>query len=307
MKFKLDFELEPQRLISDFSSICMFGSCFAEYQAENFKKSGFPVYHNPFGIAYNPISIAQQIERIATQTPYTESDFTEHNSSFFTLEHHGSFKYKSLAEALNTSNSILKNARNKLASAETIILTFGTSIVFELKSDESIAANCHSLENKLFNTRQLSLDECIESFQQIHQSLSKLNPRATFIASISPVRHIRSGLIENNISKSCLRLALSQTSQFHYFPAYEIFIDELRDYRFSKEDLVHPNQQAQEYIWEKFKDCYFEESLKQKVLEIEKFRKFENHKPLNENSNHDEQLSIRRQKLQQAYPNAELN
>ena len=247
MKFKIDFDIPARELLTDFDPVFLMGSCFAEHQAQQFSSWGFPTRHNPFGILYNPWSMAQIMERLAQDKGYSPEDFMEHDGLYFHLGHHGSCKYPSIKEAVRIfQQAAAANQGIHPESAHLIILTFGTSLIHEHEDFKGPVANNHKLPQAKFTVRQMGLIEVDESIQRILDSIRMLNPDAQVVVTLSPVRHLRSGVVESQMSKSLLRTALGQLKgEAYYFPAYEIFLDELRDYRFADTDLAHPNAQAE--------------------------------------------------------------
>lgn len=305
MKFKIDFDIKKQTLAHRWPKFFMLGSCFAANQSERLQNAGFTVRSNPFGIIYNPISIATLLYRIAEQKLYTEHDFIE-KGSYFSLEHHGNFNYPTLQEAVEQSNTLVLEAKTAIERADTIVLTFGTSLVFHHLDKKKIVANCHKLPNSLFEKLQLNFAITSNSIENCINDIRKINPDAHIIFTISPVRHLKSGVLENSRSKAMLITSLHSILPNHenvtYFPSYEIFTDELRDYRFVKEDLMHPTNAAEKYIYGKFADCYFSKETKEISQEVEEFRQFANHRSLTSPDLHQTQIQEKRSALQKQYP-----
>lgn len=302
MKFKIDFPIKEQTLPVIWPSFFMLGSCFAENQSKRMRNLGIKSSSNPFGITYNPFSIEKILNRLINDISYKETDFQDING-IFSWEHHGSFKYNSLDEAVDSSNRILLDATKNLAESDVVILTLGTSLVYQYQG--TIVANCHKVANKEFEHVPTTFEQILKSLKTTISYLRQLNQKAHIILTVSPVRHLRSGVVANGRSKATLLAAvhqlISETTNTSYFPSYEIFIDELRDYRFAKEDLAHPTAQAEEYIWERFSETYFSEETKKVLLEMQKYRNFSNHIPSNK-SKHAEQVSRQTQNLIKKYP-----
>lgn len=262
-------------------AILLLGSCFTENIGEKLLNSKFNVNINPFGIIYNPISIANSLTRIVNNQLYSEQELTEHHKKWFSFDHHGSFSSFNKLECLAKINNEITCAHQHLQETKTIVFTLGTAWVYENIVNKKLVANCHKIPAKNFTKRLLSVDEIVQSFSALANTLNNIQ----FIFTVSPVRHISDGLHENNISKSVLHLAIHQLinnhNNCHYFAAYEMVIDELRDYRFYKEDMIHPTPQAINYVWEKFVDTYFANETKNLILKIDKILSATQHKPFN--------------------------
>ncbi|MBT8326411.1 MAG: GSCFA domain-containing protein [Bacteroidia bacterium] len=305
MKFKIDFDIPKKTLIQKWPRFFMMGSCFAANQSNRLHGDGFNVKSNPFGIIYNPISIASLLYRIAEQKLYVEEDFVE-NGTFFSLEHHGKFTYHSRQNAVEESNSLLVEAKNDIESADAIVLTLGTSLVFHHMDEKKIVANCHKLPNSQFEKLQLNFTITSNSIENCIKDIRKINPSSHIIFTISPVRHLRSGVLENSKSKAMLISSLHSILPNHenvsYFPSYEIFTDELRDYRFVKEDLMHPTNAAEKYIYQKFANCYFSDETLKIMQEVRGFKLFKNHRSLTSPDLHQTQIEEKRNALLKQYP-----
>ncbi|PCJ64178.1 MAG: hypothetical protein COA58_14450 [Bacteroidetes bacterium] len=302
MKFKIDFDIPKQNLKIEWPSFFTLGSCFAQNQAQRMAQLGLEVYSNPFGILYNPISIGKIVSRIVNQQLYTASDF-ENRKSIFSWEHHGNFKYNNFPLAIEESNSLLKEAQNALKTSNCILITLGTSLVYKHKS--ITVANCHRVSNNEFVQEQLSFDEIKHAISQIVKDIHTLNSKAKIILTVSPIRHLRSGIVESSRSKATLIAAIHEVNALNketsYFPSYEIFIDELRDYRFAKEDLTHPTAQAEKYIWDRFASTYFSNSALKTLDDVKKYRDFEDHRP-DDTDLYQKQLTEKKALLHKQYP-----
>jgi hypothetical protein len=310
LKFKIDFEIPKDELLRTYQPLFLIGSCFSVYQAEQLKQAGFPVFSNPFGINYNPCSISDQLKRIADQNLYQPSDFTEYQNVFFSFEQHGLFKYPDIQNAVNTSNKILRESRSYIKDSAIAIISLGTAIVFEYSQNQRIVCNCHKVPSGEFNQRFLDESEILDALKTIRNRLLTIKEDLMLIWTISPVRHLRSGVRQNSLSKAMLNASLnaflSEHPEDRYFPSFEIFIDELRDYRFSGRDFMHPSEEAQEYIWERFQDCYFSEELKMHVLDVMDFRKFEAHIPRSDPNAHRDLIDKKRDILKEKIAGIQL-
>ncbi|MBL4594556.1 MAG: GSCFA domain-containing protein [Flavobacteriales bacterium] len=275
--------------ISHEQSILLIGSCFAQNIGEKLIDNKFNVNINPFGIIYNPISVINEINRIINNQLYTEKELIQFNEKWISFHHHGSFSSTNKVTCLEQINTSLNEAHDQLKQSKTVFITVGSAWVYEYP-DVGIVANCHKIPNKQFAKRLLSVKEILSAFDNVKESLKNIN----IVFTVSPVRHIKDGLHENNLSKSILHLAINnlveQNDNYHYFPAYEIVIDELRDYRFYKDDLVHPTDLAINYIWNKFSECYFSSTTQQLNSEIKQLKAAINHRPFNFESEEHQQF-----------------
>ena len=289
--------------------LCM-GSCFAEHIGEKLLSRKFNVSLNPFGILYNPISICDNLNSLLKAYSYSEEDIFEHQGRWNSFAHHGRFSAFSKSEMLATLEKETLQAQENLQRTNRILLTFGTAFVYIYKSTGQVVANCHKLSGKEFEKKRLSVSEIVAAWSQLIPGLMAHLPNLEIIFTVSPVRHIRDGMIENQRSKSALLLAIDQLEQkfdaVHYFPAYEALMDDLRDYRFYKDDMLHPSALAIDYIWDLFQSSFFTNQTQDVLQKLEKLRKSLEHQPLFPGtSSHYNFLSQQLEKLQTlkaAYP-----
>ncbi len=262
------------------NSILLIGSCFTENISTKLTDNKFDVTVNPNGIIFNPISVVNSLKRIFNKQLYTEKELKEHNQKWFSFEHHSSFSSFDKNECLTQINNSLTEANKDIKKTKTIFITFGSAWVYEFET-VGIVANCQKIPNKQFTKRLLTVKEILTAFEAIKKKLKDYG----VVFTVSPVRHSKDGLHENNLSKSTLHLAINnlveQNKNYSYFPAYELVVDELRDYRFYKDDLVHPTDLAVNYVWEKFSATYFNEATQNLIGEIQKVKTAANHKPFN--------------------------
>ena len=275
--------------------VFLMGSCFSQNINKKLKETKFNVDLNSFGTIYNPISIADNLSRLIEEKNYGSSDIYNYKDEKLVNFSNQNNSLKIDEEYfLNIENEQLSADMTSLKQSNTIILTFGTAWVYEWKETNQIVANCHKIPNTSFSQRLLMVAEIVAKYVEL---LSQLTTKK-IIFTVSPVRHAKGGLHENNLSKSTLHLAINELVKKYkncsYFPAYEIVIDELRDYRFFKEDMVHPTDQAVNYVWEKFSETYFNEETKQLIEEILKIKNAVAHKPFNYESK-EHQLFIKKQ------------
>lgn len=233
--------------------LLFLGSCFADEVGGICRGLGFDAMVNPFGVLYNPASIAQSVERLGSGSPFTHGEVvTVGEGQYCTFSHNTAFWNSSEKALLEQVNRKLEEAQAHLMKAKWIVVSLGTSWVFRDKETQKMVSNCHKLPAARFERVFLPVEQSYQYLSEIVQQ----HPEKRFIFTISPLRHLKDGLHENQLSKAALLLAVDQVcKQFgnaYYFPAYEILLDELRDYRFFKEDMVHPTEQAVRYIWERF-------------------------------------------------------
>lgn len=289
--FRTILKATPSSLpIEHQSGVMCLGSCFAEHMGKRLKYYKFQTNLNPFGIIYNPISIANSLNILMnSERFYEEKDVFENLGNWHSFQHHGSFSNPDMELVLEKINNTLTESRAFLKNTEFLILTFGTANVFVDQRTEQVVANCHKVPQQHFIKKQLSVDEIIIVLHEILQQLNTAFPHLKIITTVSPVRHIRDGLVENQISKSTLILSLNEISKQYphvaYFPSYELLLDDLRDYRFYEKDMIHPNELAIDYIWDFFAETFFNQKTKDLNLKIEKIKNASNHRPFHANSN----------------------
>lgn len=265
--------------ITHASHIMMFGSCFASCMAERLSELRFNVMANPFGISYNPVSIANSIHRLASATPYSPTELQQQNGLFFSPDHHGSFSCSSPDQTLSLINSALTTAAEALPKTSHFILTLGSSVVYERNGH--VWNNCHKLPQKLFSKHRLSVDQVTDSLSPIFSQFSDKQ----FILTVSPVRYLADN---NSTNKAVLLLAADRLCSLHpnatYFPAYEILLDELRDYRFFADDMLHPSPLAEQIIFNRFAETYFTPNTLALNQAISKLHSMQSHRPLHPDS-----------------------
>jgi len=282
------------------SGVLCIGSCFAEHIFERLDEVKFETLLNPFGIIFNPISMAKSLEILLDENRiFTEQDLFQHRGGWHSFQHHSSFSNPSEEVVLEKINTALFAAREFLKKAEYLILTFGTSNVFVSEKTGQVVANCHKVPQKYFIHKKLSADEIILTLDDIFRKYEVAFPNLKIITTVSPVRHIREGLVENQVSKAKLLVALDNLSSLHpqlkYFPSYEIMMDDLRDYRFYKKDLIHPNEMAVDYIFDFFSKTFFTEKTKELNAKLEKINIAKAHRPFHPDS--EEHLKFKKNQL----------
>ncbi len=275
------------------SNIMAFGSCFAENMGAKFQYYKFQSTTNPFGILFHPLAIEKVIHFALSEKTFTENDIFFLNERWHCFDAHSQLSHPDKEVLLQNLSKALQITRVQLKESTHFILTIGTAWVYKHKSSNEVVANCHKVNQNEFEKQILSVTEIEKSLQRIVEKIKQANPNITFIFTISPVRHLKDGFGENQRSKAHLisglnSLLLKESPPSGgwgaYFPSYEILMDELRDYRFYAEDMVHPNQLAIDYIWERFSETYFTEETFSTMKEVDSIQKSLQHKPFNESS-----------------------
>jgi hypothetical protein len=289
----------------------MIGSCFAESVGSKLEELCFPIDVNPFGILYNPESIANSIEILLEGKLFKEDDLFFANNQWNSFSHHSRFSNTDKKECLDTINDRITKAARTLQESNLLFITFGTSWVFEDKGSRRIVSNCHKLPASTFLRYRLSSDRIVKRWGSLIEKIIKVNPDLNIVFTVSPIRHLKDGVHENQLSKAVLLIAVDELIQhfstsvrqqisisahqfISYFPSYEIVLDELRDYRFYNSDLVHLNDIAVNLMREKFAEVFIGKEDQKIAAEIEKFRQALDHRPLN-SSNEDYRTFIKKQ------------
>jgi len=271
--------------ISYKEKLFFIGSCFSDNIGSKLKEHKFNVLQNPLGIVYNPASLSRNIDILLSGKSYTKNDLEFHNNLYFSFDHHGKFSHVDAEICLSSINQYLKEGKKFIASADFIFITLGTPWAYELKESGNIVSNCHKLPANRFKRKFLTPVYIAELLAGCHDKIKSLNPSSKIIFTVSPIRHMKDGAIENSKGKAALISAVHSVLQHHptisYFPAYEIMMDDLRDYRFYAKDMIHPNETAVDYIWEKFLDTYLDDREKPLMKEIRSLTLATRHKPFN--------------------------
>lgn len=265
------------------------GSCFTQAIGQRMADRKFDALINPFGNIFNPLSIALHLQASVDATcSYMASDFVFSQNAYFSWQHHSSITAKSLQQIENICIDLYQQSHLHLKKSKFLFITFGSAWAYRLKTSQKLVANCHKWPQQQFDKMLLSVDEIVASFEMAIAKLLALNPEIEIVLTVSPVKHLRDGIIENNRSKAVLLLAAhtlcEKNSHCSYFPAFELINDDLRDYRFYAEDLVHPNEIAEKYVWEYFKNTYFLPTTQALVNEVEKILLSMKHKVQQEDS-----------------------
>jgi hypothetical protein len=243
---------------------------------------------NPFGIIFNPVSIEKILERAIHLNYFTETDLFFHNELWHCYEVHSDLSQPNKEAMLSNLNRLLTEMNSKLAAATHLFITYGTSWVYQLKASNAVVANCHKVAQDQFEKVILSVTEIENAIQNSIDLIQKFNPTCQVVFTVSPVRHIKDGFVENQRSKanliSAMHTSISQHPTSSYFPSYEIVMDELRDYRFYAQDLLHPNAVAIDYIWERFCESNITDAAQQVMQEVESIQKGMAHRPFHPDS-----------------------
>lgn len=284
MKFRTEVEInESGKKIGIEDCIFSIGSCFATEMHEKFSEGQIQSFNNPFGTIFNPYSIFQAVQQIYDAIEYQENDLILANDNYISLDHHSSFDSRYAHKSLEKINQNIEEANQFLQSTDFVIITFGISYIYEFLPKNRLVANCHKIPQKFFEKRFLSHQELTDSINKTIEILKDIcKDDVQILFTVSPVRHTKDGIVENQLSKSKLITAIhesiSEKENCSYLPVYEILMDDLRDYRFYKDDLIHPNSQAIQYIWEKFGNAYFSDETKIFINENNKILTALNHK-----------------------------
>lgn len=271
------------------SKIVSFGSCFAENMASKFDYFKFQNSCNPFGILFHPLAIENCISRSVNLELFDEKEFFFNNERWHNFDVHSDLSNTDKESLLVEINDLLVAVNKQISEASHIIITYGTSWVYRNKNTNKLVANCHKVPQNQFDKELLSVSTIEKSILNTVNLIEKINPNCKIIFTVSPVRHIKDGFVENQRSKANLIAALHSTfdnqhSKNSYFPSYEIMMDELRDYRFYAEDLLHPNQMAIDYIWERFVTSSIADVSYSTMNEIESIQRDLSHRPFNPSS-----------------------
>ena len=315
MQFRTKIPILQSNFKIDYNAkIVSLGSCFAVNMAEKFDYVKFENTCNPFGILFHPLAIEKLIDFAVSRKQFTEKDVFFHNERWHCFDVHSDLSNSSKDELIANLNAIVVSTKLQLQSASHIIITYGTSWVYRNLESNTIVANCHKVPQAAFSKEILSVETIEKSIQNSLDLIQKINPKVNFIFTVSPVRHLKDGFVENQLSKAHLITAIHQILQSAicnlqsaiYFPSYEIMMDELRDYRFYAEDMIHPNQIAIDYIWQRFSETFISEESHSIMKEVETIQKGLAHRPFNSNSESHQQFLSKLQdkmvELQKQFP-----
>ncbi len=290
MKFRTEVEIkESDQKIALEDQIFSIGSCFATEISELLEKGQMQTFNNPFGTVFNPFSINNAIKKVHDSEFYQEKDLISFGDQYISLDHHTHFDSDYVHKTLEKINEKIEEGNLFLQNTNFVIITYGSSFIYEFLPKEKLVANCHKIPAKYFEKRLLTTAEITQSISETIQNLEDIcKDELQILFTVSPVRHTKDGIVENNWSKSLLISGIHETisdrQNCHYLPIYEMMMDDLRDYRFYKEDMIHPNSQAINYIFEKFGNAYFSDETMDFIEENFKINQALKHKTSNENS-----------------------
>jgi hypothetical protein len=278
----VDIPESPEKI--SYQSRCLFmGSCFADDIGERMQSRKFPVLLNPFGALFNPASISNNLMSLITDKVFTITDLAFHDGLWFSFSHYTGFARHDRQECLDSINSSLAEATAWLRQCNYLLITFGTAWTYTHKATGKLVANCHKLPASEFTRNLLRPDEITGHYDALLTALKHLNPDIRVIFTVSPVRHWKDGAVNNQLSKSVLLLSIHELLKKHnntlYFPAYEIFMDELRDYRFYAADMLHPSEQGIDYVWERFCETTLDDEAKKIMAGVTSILKAVAHRP----------------------------
>jgi hypothetical protein len=283
MSFRTIFDISQNGVKIDYNSnIFLLGSCFSQNIGDKFSYYKFNTIANPFGVLYNPVSISNSIKILLDKREFSSTDLFNHNGLWSSFSHHSSFSDTDRSKVLDSINKQVVEASLFLQKTNLLIITFGTSWVYEYKDSGKVVSNCHKIPSNKFNRYKLTVNKIVEQYVEILNLLKRQNPDINILFTVSPIRHIKDGMEQNQLSKSTLIVAIHELvnmfDNVSYFPSYEIVMDDLRDYRFYNSDMIHPSQTAIDYIWERFRDVNIDSSALSLMIDIDKINKSLSHK-----------------------------
>ncbi len=288
MKFRTEINIPKQKnQISYNSEVVLFGSCFTENIEKHFNFYQFNNNSNPHGILYNPTAIENSINDCIANKKYITEDLFLFNDLWLSFNHHTKFSSENKEGTLSDINKQIQQTNSALTKATHVLITLGSSWAYRFEESDKLVANCHKIPQKNFHKELLNINQVVKSLENSISKIKSINPNTLFLFTVSPVRHLKDGFVENSLSKAQLISAIHQIidyNQIFYFPSYEIMMDDLRDYRFYKSDMLHPNDIAMEYIWEKFKDSWIDPNAFHLMQEIKNIQRALQHKPFNRSS-----------------------
>jgi hypothetical protein len=283
-KFRTIVELPPSPEKISYQSRCLFlGSCFTGEIGGRMIMYKFPVLVNPFGTLFNPASICDNLELLIEGKVFAPEDLFKHKETWFSFSHYTEFDRRDAGECLSLVNHSLREASAFIRQCNYIVVTLGTAWTFIYNATGKVVANCHKLPAAYFTRRLLEPEEICTRYEHMLAALKKINPGVRILFTVSPVRHWKDGAVNNQVSKSILLLSIHRMVKNHenvgYFPAYEIFMDELRDYRFYASDMLHPSEPGSSYVWERFCESYLDEPSKKTMAGVSAILKALAHRP----------------------------
>lgn len=265
------------------SKVITMGSCFADVIGSKLQQYKVDTLKNPFGTIFNPVSVALLLKAAGGHNHDFSRHLVQHNGIWHAYDLHSSLSSPNQDALLASINERLQQARQYLQESSLLIITLGTAVAYKLLQTGQVVANCHKVPSSQFERVMLRTNELREACEELYLSLKQLNPKLRVLFTVSPVRHVKETLPTNAVSKATLRVLCHELQEAHpellYFPAYEIMLDDLRDYRFYKEDMLHPTSLAEDYIWQKFVVAYFSTDFKQFIPKWDKMLRALEHRP----------------------------
>lgn len=286
MNFRLTFPIAPlSPSIRYDNKLLLLGSCFAEEMGDLLHQHKFSILQNPHGILYNPLSITGALQSYLDGKMYTAADLFLHEDLWHSWAHHSRFSASTQEEALSKINAEQQAAINVIDNADWLVITLGTAFTYQLKETGKLVGNCHKVPANAFYKKMLTVEDIVTALDNTMHRLFFRNRKVRILFTVSPVRYVRDGVVENNLSKAILLQAVhhmvNKFERLHYFPAYELVTDDLRDYRFYKEDLVHPNAMAVQYVWEQFVKYSLAPAEQALLHQVQELRQAAAHRPFN--------------------------
>jgi hypothetical protein len=283
-KFRTEVKVAPaENKINHKTGLMMIGSCFTENIGARLSEYKFDLDINPFGIVYNPMSVSQNLEAVLSGKVYQVTDLYNYQDSWLSFDHHSRFSFPGPETCLKEINSRIENSHKRIKTVRYLIITFGTAWIYKIAGSGRLVSNCHKLPANFFDRELLTMDAILQVYKKLISSLVRINPGIRIIFTVSPIRHWKDGPVQNTVSKSTLILTIHELLKSfectEYFPAYEIALDDLRDYRYYEEDMIHPNSQMTGYIWDKFCQTYFEDETLKIMKDIGKLNCALKHRP----------------------------
>ena len=280
LPFKLDYS----------GGMMLMGSCFSENIGQKLLDLKFRIDMNPFGILYNPESIANSLQILMEKRLFVSEDLFFDQGTWNSFHHHSRFSDVDREIALANMNERISASHEFLKNVDFLVVTFGTAWVYELRQTGQVVSNCHKIPASKFKRFRLGVFEVVEKWRELLETLWQFNPKLKVLFTVSPIRHWKDGAVENQLSKSTLLLAVDQLrrgfgkKQISYFPSYEIVMDELRDYRFYAEDMLHLSSVAVDHIFMKFEQAVIAPEASKTAGQVLKIIRAMQHRPFNKQS-----------------------
>ncbi len=275
-------------------TLMFLGSCFSDNIGEQCLERKFNAFSNPFGVLYNPVVIADHIRRILHNDIVPE--LHKSGELWFDYRFHGSFSHPDKTMAANSIIKVFDQAKKHFQKTDVLFITWGTSFVYRLNATGETVANCHKQPAREFTREKLTVNGIVMDYSSCLNAIIEENPNMRIVFTVSPVRHLKDGFVENQRSKAALLLAAealeNKFTQVSYFPSYEIMMDDLRDYRFYDRDLTHPSPEAVDYLWERFSETFFDDNTKKLNQELKKLHTACQHKMLFPKSREAKQFAL---------------